>query len=156
MFKSQQIISAQGPILSLTSPPPPAWFTFEFAVIYCSACASKLALNPHSCGSDSCSRVQLHRFNAWIRWFRVWAMASFWLKWENGFTFNLMLAENTYGVAHTHRSAGVCVCVCMCVWQIKAGKTNKKNINSLEGTLLTQNDRVTCLAMQLRSVYEHC
>jgi len=50
---------------------PDPLLNFRLTVIYCSACASKLPLNLHSCGSDRCSHIQQCCFNAWIRELKV-------------------------------------------------------------------------------------
>lgn len=72
---------------------PDLLLLFRHAAIYCSACASKLPLNLLGCGPDSCSRFQCCCFNTWIREFKVWAMVSFWLNWENKFSFNWMAGK---------------------------------------------------------------
>lgn len=106
MFKSRQIISASDPIMFLH-----ILLLFWSAVIYCSACALKLPLNPQSCGSDSCSRTERRCFNARIIEFKVWAMVSFCLNRENRFWINWTLGKCAQVQAQIERDGKRLACM---------------------------------------------
>ncbi len=109
---------------------------FWLAVIYCFAFASKLPLNPHDCGPDSCSHFHCCCLNTWIREFKVWAMVSFWLNCENKFSFNSMLGKihatkytHTHSLSHTHTHTHTDLLACM--WQIREGGWNMIKLQHL-------------------------